>query len=56
VRLAEGTEGTEGAEIGCPLTSTPPSEKWRLDTVVGRNGMEENSIVRICLAAPGCFR
>jgi hypothetical protein len=45
--------------IGCPLTSTPPSEKRRLDAVVGEVGlnlMELNSITRMRLAAPGCLR
>ena len=42
--------------VGCSLTSTPPSEQWRPDTIVGRNGIEENSNDRMCLAAPGFLR
>src|SRR5271154_7545044 len=50
-----------GAEcgIGCPLTSTPPSEKRRLDAgfgEIGLNLIESNSIVRMHLAAPGCLQ
>ena len=42
--------------IECPFTSIPPPEKKRPDAIVGRNGIEEKSIVLMCLAAPGCFR
>ena len=42
--------------IECPLTSIPPPEKRRPNAIVGQNGIEEKSIVLMCLAAPGCFR
>ena len=42
--------------IGCSLTFTPPSEQWRPDAIVGRNGIEENSNDQMCLAAPGFLR
>ena len=42
--------------IGCPLTSTPPSEQWHPNTIIGQNGIEENSNDRMCLAAPGFLR
>ena len=34
----------------------PPSKQWHPDTTVGRNGIEENSNDRMCLAAPGFLR
>jgi hypothetical protein len=49
---------TSGCEIGCPLTSTPPSEKRHPDAMfggIGLNLIKSNSAVLMCLAAPGCL-
>ena len=44
--------------LGCPLTSTPPSEMQHPDAGlerIGLNLIKSNSTVHIHLAAPGCL-
>ena len=58
-RTDRAEDGEDGVGTGCPLTSTPPSEKRRPGAMVGEIGLnliKSKSAVRIRLAAPGCLR